>query len=296
MKKLSVRHCYIIIAVLTVIIFYNSLFNDFVFDDESVIQQNQGITALSNIPKFFTGEEGFHKVIGNYYRPVVFTTYAIDYAIWKLNPFGYHLTNLLIHLIACLILFRILLILFSYSKFNLLVSLLGTLVFACHPIHTEAVSWISGRTDSLFTLFFFAAFYFYLKSQKHSESEKYKQNILLMLLFFVLGLLSKEMMITFPVIILLFDLIYTGFDSKFSFQNVKQRLPVYGLIAAVTILFLFVRHSALSGVPDRPNYLYFLGKDPMTVFATMVKTVPVYLRLMIVPVNLLYHYNGVIPN
>ncbi len=296
MKKLSLKHCYLIIAILNVVIFYNSLYNDFVFDDESVIQQNQGITSLSNIPKFFTGEEGFHKVIGNYYRPVVFTTYAIDYSIWKLNPFGYHLTNLLIHLVACLLLFRILLILFSYSDFNLFISLLGTLVFSAHPIHTEAVSWISGRTDSLFTLFFFAAFYFYLKSQKQSEEGKYKKNIFLMLLFFTLGLLCKEMMITFPVIVILFDILYSGYKQKYTLQIFRDRLPVYGMIAAVTLIFIFIRHSALAGVPDRPNYLYFIGKDPITVLATMLKTVPVYLRLMILPINLLYHYNGVLPD
>ena len=296
MKKLSIKHCYLIIAVFTVAIFYNSLFNDFVFDDESVIQQNQGITELSNIPKFFSGAEGFHKVIGNYYRPVVFTTYALDYSIWNLNPFGYHLTNLLIHLIACLILFRILLILFSYSKFSLFIALLGTLVFSAHPVHTEAISWISGRTDSLFTLFFFAAFYFYLKIQLHSESENYRKNFILMLLFLTLGLLSKEMMITFPVVIFLFDALYSGSKHKFSFQMLKDRLPAYGAIIVITIAYVFERHNALSGVSDRPNYLYFAGQDQMTVLATMLKTVPVYLRLLIVPVNLLYHYNGVIPD
>ncbi|HWA05070.1 MAG TPA: hypothetical protein VG961_00880, partial [Ignavibacteria bacterium] len=84
---------YIILAVITFAVYANSLYNDFVFDDESVVQADPTIMELSNIPKFFTGEMGFHKVIGAYYRPVVSSTYAIDYAIWEFNPFGYHLTN-----------------------------------------------------------------------------------------------------------------------------------------------------------------------------------------------------------
>ncbi len=57
---------YLIVALAAFFVYYNSLFNDFVFDDESVVQNNQSITVLSNIPKFFTAEEGFHKVIGRY--------------------------------------------------------------------------------------------------------------------------------------------------------------------------------------------------------------------------------------
>ena len=108
MNKLKKYHCYIIITVLTFLIFYNSFENEFVFDDESVVVNNLSIMDISNIPKYFTGAEGFHKVIGRYYRPIVSTTYAVDYAIGELNPLGYHITNVIIHIVSCLLLFAIL--------------------------------------------------------------------------------------------------------------------------------------------------------------------------------------------
>jgi hypothetical protein len=116
MQNIKSSYCYILIAIVTLIVFFNTFQNDFVFDDESVVQNNTSITSLSNIPKYFTGEEGFHKVIGKYYRPIVSATYAIDYALYGLSPKGFHITNVIIHLIASLLLFKIFSLLFRKIK------------------------------------------------------------------------------------------------------------------------------------------------------------------------------------
>ncbi|HAY34255.1 MAG TPA: hypothetical protein PK536_13475, partial [Ignavibacteria bacterium] len=163
MSRIKPIYCYLIIIVISYIVFYNSLHNEFVFDDESVIVNNASIQNTDNIVKYFSGEEGFHKVIGKYYRPLVSASYAVDFSIWGLDPYGFHLTNLIIHIIACLLLFKILSLLFSRYKYRNIFSLFGALIFAVHPIHTEAVSWISGRTDSMVSMFFFASFLFYIK-------------------------------------------------------------------------------------------------------------------------------------
>ena len=118
MSNLKPVFCYLIIIIVTYSIFFNSLSNEFVFDDESVIVGNQSITDLDNIPKFFTAEDGFHKVIGRYYRPVTSTTYALDYYFWGLKPYGFHLTNIIIHIISCLLLFKILTVLFWRYKYR----------------------------------------------------------------------------------------------------------------------------------------------------------------------------------
>ena len=204
MNKFIPFFCYITIIIVTYAVFQNSLSNDFVFDDESVIIGNASIQNLSSIPKFFTADEGFHKVIDRYYRPIVSSTYALDYSIWGLDPYGFHLTNVIIHIISCLLLFKIFRVLFWRYKYRNLISLLSTLIFAVHPIHTEAVSWVSGRTDSLVTLFFFGSFLFYLEFTKEQEYHKEdnslhritKKNYLylaLSLIFYAAGLLTKEM-------------------------------------------------------------------------------------------------------
>ena len=288
MKKLKPVHCYFIVALFSFLVFYNTLGNDFVFDDESVIQNYPAIRDLSSIPKFFTAEEGFHKVIGNYYRPVVYTTYTIDYSLWGLNPYGFHLTNNLINLIASLFLLAILIRLFAKYKYGLLASLLASLIFSTHPVHTEAVSWVSGRTDSLVTLFFFAAFYFYITYSELKEN-KY---IIFSFVFYALGLMSKEMIVTFPVIIILFDFLW----KKKSIKEIFEGWKLYSLYFGLTVLYLVIRYSLLHSTIERTTYNYFYGKDFITAVATMLKTIPMYLKLLVFPFGLLYHYNGVLPD
>ncbi|MBS1514777.1 MAG: tetratricopeptide repeat protein [Bacteroidetes bacterium] len=290
MSGIKTSYCYILITIVTLVVFYNTFQNDFVFDDESVVQNNQSITSLSNIPKYFTGEEGFHKVIGKYYRPVVSATYAIDYALYGLSPKGFHVTNVIIHLIACLLLFKVFSLLFAKSKYGNFISLIAALLFVVHPVHTEAVSWISGRTDSIVTLFFFASFLYYIKfSDSKYSSSKY---LILSLVFYFIGLLSKEMIVTMPVIILLYDFVYL----KRPLSSLKENIKPYLLFFGVTGLYVLIRYFALKDVPDRMNYMYFVGKDASVVFLTMLKTIPVYFKLLVYPVNLLYHYNGVMPD
>ncbi len=289
---------YLIIALFSFAIYANSLKNDFVFDDESVVQTNLSIQSLSNIPKYFSAEEGFHKVIGRYYRPIVSTTYALDYAIWGLNPLGFHLTNIIFNLICSLILFAILLRLFGKYKFGILAALISTLIFTSHPVHTEAVSWISGRTDSIAALFFFASFLFYIKylenllnNPDEPNDKKINSTILISLFFYIIGLLSKEMVVTLPVIIILFDFVYLKQNLK---KLLKERIKVYTLFIVVTLVYLLIRYLALKNVPERETYMYFYGKDFMTAVSTMITTIPVYLKLLVLPINLIYHYNGVI--
>ncbi|MBM4158255.1 MAG: tetratricopeptide repeat protein [Ignavibacteria bacterium] len=274
---------YVFIIIITAVVYINSLQNEFVFDDESVVVNNTAIQKLSNIPKYFTAEEGFHKVIGRYYRPVVFATYATDYALGGgLNPFYFHLTNVIIHVISSLLVLAIFIKLFKNKKYGLLASIAGALIFAVHPIHTEAVSWISGRTDSLASLFFFAAFLFYI-----SDSRKY---LIPVVLFYILGLLSKEMVITFPLVIIAYDLIY----NKEKVSGIRKKITEYSVLIIVTLLYLYLRYLMLIDIPERTTYLYFYEKDTLTITATMLKTIPVYFKLLFFPFGLIYHYNGII--
>lgn len=294
----------LIISAWTFVIYYNSLTGEFVFDDESVVQNNASIQSLSSIPKYFTADEGFHKVIGRYYRPIVSSSYAIDYAIWGLNPFGFHLTNIFIHIISSILLFLILEQLFRKNKNSVFISFFGTMIFAVHTIHTEAVSWISGRTDSIVTLFFFASFLFYIK---YADKEKSKTShytspkrvldlqsrskfLILSLVFYCFGLLSKEMIITMPVILILYDY----FIRKLDFKKILSNYEVYLYFIGLTLLYFVIRYLLLLDVPEREKYLYFYGMDFFTTYGTMLKTIPVYFKLLFLPVNLIYHYNGVI--
>lgn len=282
---------YIILAVISFAVYANSLQNEFVFDDESVVEGDPTITELSNIPKFFTGEMGFHKVIGAYYRPVVSASYTIDHAIWGLQPFGFHLTNVLMHIINVLLFFALLRLMFekSQSPYKDYIILIAALIFAVHPIHTEVVAWVSGRTDGLSCTFFFAAFIFYLKYSKEPSNK----NLALTLLMYALSLFSKEMAITFPAVVILYNMIINRGEFK---ELLKKRYIVYGSLIVLSGLFMLLRWYALRTAVPRPTYFYFYERDTLTAILTMLQTLPLYFRLSIAPYGMLYHYSGYMPD
>ena len=284
---------YLIAGAAALIVYINALPDGFVFDDESVVVGDQSITHLSNIPKYFTAQEGFHKVIGRYYRPVISASYAVDYALGGLKPFGFHLTNIIIHIINSLLVLKLLLLIFGsegnkISKNLLYAAFFGTLIFAVHPVHTEAVTWVSGRTDSLSFTFFAASFIYYIKYSRLQKTF----HLFLLLLYYIFSLLSKEMAITFPVVVILYDMMLNnGFNKEF----ITKRLPVYIILGGVSVIYLFLRWLILKDVPQRETYFYFYHKDFLTVLLTMLQTIPLYFRLLVAPVGLLYHYNGYLP-
>lgn len=288
---------YLLIGVLAFVVYANSLSNDFVFDDDSVVLSDPTIMTLSSIPKYFTGQEGFHKVIGKYWRPVISASYAIDYSLWGFNPLGFHLTNIIIHIINCLLFFKILLLMFppgvkKKTKQYEYALLASAVVFAVHPIHTEAVTWVSGRTDSLSFTFFVAAFIYYLKYSSSSNVKRADVYIIMMSIFYILALLAKEMAITLPAAIIMYDIL-TGKVN--SLNELKKKAFVYSLLVILSFLYLFSRWLVLKDVPERVTYFYFYGKDFATTLLTMLQTLPLYFRLLIVPVGLVYHYSGYLP-
>ncbi len=143
-----------------------SFWNQFLWDDEQFIYKNQYVLT-ANISKIFTTNTiagAGHQ--SDYYRPLTTFSFAIDHAIWGLRPFGFHLTNTCLHVMAGVVLFLLLKELFQtnqkqnhpipwYKHWPFLLALL----FLIHPIQTEAVVYINSRGDSLFTLFSFSSLY-----------------------------------------------------------------------------------------------------------------------------------------
>ncbi len=152
----------VVLALITagVIVYANSFSNSFVWDDELLVTSNRSITSLRAPGRFFTAELA-PKIGGNFYRPLQSLSYAFDYLFWGLRPFGYHLTNLLIHLANAIFIYFILLILTRRR----LLSSLTSLLFLVHPIQTEAVTYLSGRADILAAFFLLASLLLFLISR-----------------------------------------------------------------------------------------------------------------------------------
>lgn len=158
----------LVIALLVAILYFNSLGNQFTNWDDGMVYQNPTIRDLSwqGIKKIFTHEKA------NTYQPVRMLSYAIDYRIWKLNPMGYRITNIILYVLTCIMVFFSLQLLSKQlmdkreDSSHKRIGFWGALFFAAHPVHVEAVTWLAARKEVLQGVFFFLAFYLYLKGRE----------------------------------------------------------------------------------------------------------------------------------
>jgi tetratricopeptide (TPR) repeat protein len=277
----------VLLVAVCVIVYFNCLFNDFVFDDRGTIVENKYITdIIANLPSFFNSSYFIIAELEASYRPVATFSYHLLYALFELDPLGYHLSSLILHILNVILIYALM----NLLQENKMSSLVAGLIFACHPVLTEAVNGISFNEDLLATFFFLLSFILYLKLK---PGERSKTGLfILSLVSYLLGLLSKEMAITLPVIILLYDIFIRqtagveGFIHQI-IQTFKQRIFLYLGYAAVSILYLFLNfviitkaaeghHTTPDSIGERILYL------PYHLFN--------FIRLAVLPINLSADY------
>jgi tetratricopeptide (TPR) repeat protein len=195
-------------------LYLNSLDNLFTNWDDQMIYSNYQIRSLDweNIKTIFT------PVKAGTYQPIRVLSYAVDYSFWELNPLGYHITNILFYILTCIIVFFTLRRLSTHLRENAppdsheRAALLGALLFAAHPVHVEAVTWLAARKEVLQGFFFFLAFYLYLKGREEGGKKSIRPDhgkflyLTLVLFSFLLAILSKPSAIVFPAVLLLYEI------------------------------------------------------------------------------------------
>ena len=217
-KYLGVLVC----LLLTFIVLSPNLNNEFLnWDDQAYISKNPLVKDLSiqGIKNIFQNQ---HIVAS--YVPMVILSWAVDYAIAGMNPTMFHLSNIIIHLMVVFLVYWLTLLVSKRKG----IALLAALLFGIHPMHVEAVSWISARKDLMYSLFFIPAlisYYYYVeKETKYSRIYTY----LACFVFFVLSLLSKGTAVILPFILLLFDYYFIRTDVK---KIVLEKVPFFLLSA-----------------------------------------------------------------
>ncbi|MEA2036174.1 MAG: tetratricopeptide repeat protein [Nanoarchaeota archaeon] len=269
MKK---QHLHILLIILLSVILYSNTFkNEFAFDDQFFIIDNYEIRSLKNIPSYFL-EPG----VGNLYRPLRTTLYATTFSIWKLNPLGYHLNAILLHTLISILVYLIT----SKILKNKNHSLIASLLFTAHPIHTARVANMTASFDLLGILFLFAAIYTYIIFRKHKSRKAFLYSII----FFTLALFSSEEAIIFPIIILLYDL-------SFNRENLKDIMKKYWVYILPLIMYLIMRFLVLKQIGR--TEVYFLGSIITIILSTLIIFLR-YIYILIWPINLTVDYN-VIP-
>ncbi len=182
------------IVVVTSLAYAGSFGGAFVSDDKVSVVRNEVIRGLDgeHLARIATTFDDAN------YIPVKVLSVAIDYHFWELDPFGHHLTNVLIHVACALLVYLLMRRLQASGGAALAVAL----IWALHPLQVESVAWISERKNVLSSFFFFAAFYVYLGFRSRGGAPRY----VLLVLLYVLALLSKMNTVVLPAVMLAFEL------------------------------------------------------------------------------------------
>lgn len=265
-------HLSIIIGIVLLIslAYFNSLQNPFIWDDQALIENNPYIKDFSHIKEIFTQHLFYgSRTPSNFYRPLQSLSLVFDYSIWKMNPFGYHLTNILFHALTTISIY-VLIYLLSQSIF---ISLAASGLFAVHPVHTQAVTYIAGRSDPMASFFIYISFILYILFRKRVENKKY---LTFSVIFFILSLLSREIVVVFPFVFLLYEVIYI---------ERKKRKPGFLFyhfsVAAVYVLLRLTLLNFKTAEVTTTSYLP-LGSRVVT----MCKVLFLYIKLLFVPLGL----------
>ena len=260
-----------IVLVITFLCFLPALQNKFVnLDDPQYITENPVVKNINaeNLKLIFS-----EQFVGNY-QPVTMLSYLIEYKIFGMNPFGYHLMNLIFHLLGTLFVF---LIIKKLSGNNLL-AFITSLLFGIHPLHVESVAWIAERKDVLYGFYFLSALYLYVSapSLKGENSSLSPFRVGATLILFILALLSKAQAVVLPVVFFAVDFLM---NRKFTKKTILEKIPFFMLAFAFGLIAIKVQGKA--GAMQTFQYFPFYERILFSCYALMI-----YLYKLILPVNL----------
>ena len=199
------------VALATLIAFFPALLNDFVnWDDDKILYDNPNYRGLGWVQLKWM----FSTFLMGHYQPLTWLSFALDYQVWGMAPFGYHLTSLLLHTANAVLFYcisRRLLgaavgILTEKQSWQIELSAgLSALLFAIHPLRVESVAWATERRDVLSGFFYFMTLYFYLRAGENLPRIIQQRWLGAATFTYLLSLLSKATAITLPVVVLLLD-------------------------------------------------------------------------------------------
>jgi|GEM_PF-5349777 len=271
MKNINDKYALLIILIITSLIYAKGLSGNFLnYDDDILIVKNTSVHGinLTNLKTVLTPSPQ------RSYQPVRDISYMLDYSLWEDNPFGYHLTNLLLYLVTGVVVFKVNKLLFP-SK---LISILTTLIFMIHPIHCEGVAWVSGRKEIISGLFLFLSLLYYLKSQKKS----FYFNYITSLFFYIIAALGKASVTFLPFALLLIDYIK---QKSFNLRTSILRILSYLIISGI-IVYIY-KDNKLIGFAAGYTQAFPLGQ----LISFIANGIFFYFRNILFPWNLAIHYS-----
>lgn len=301
----------ILIILVATLPYLNSFSVPFVYDDRPGIADNDAIKNLKNIRQVLLSDAGGEV------RPLVSLSFALNHAFWGVNPFGYHLVNLVLHAFNGILVYTLLRLLWQLAPSDdrpttplfFSVPLLSTLLFVSHPAQTEAVTYVWGRSDLLCASFYFLSFLFFVKAynipgyrpeEKQRKKKLHPRNVYKglqyyawALAFFLLALATKATALTLPLLLLCYDYYFLSRgDIKAWWTTLPRRHSLFFLLAAGRILLYY----SPVGKPEslyalKGNLVGYERLDIVPNILTQCHATVQYLKLLIIPAQLNIDYD-----
>jgi protein O-mannosyl-transferase len=267
-----------LLGLITFVVYSGSLSFDFVWDDWPQIVNNPLIRSWNNLPRAFGSDLWYHVARHQvYYRPLFVAWSMLNYTLFGLRPWGWHLGAVLLHVGTVVSVFWLV----RRLGLEYWTAALATLIFAVHPVHIEPVAWVSAVSDTMVTMLAALAFTAFLNGRERGRKRQtawWAASLLLLMC----ALLTKEMAVVFAVLVGIYSWLYPT-ESKLLPEmrlvgTVREALPY----ALVTVAYVLLRKHAL---------LHAAGQfDPNHGLIDVVRTLPlvlsIYLRQLLVPVGM----------
>ena len=249
------------------------------FDDEIYIVNNEALLSLAN----FWPPTG-SRYIGN-------LSFALNYRFHALDPRGYHLVNILIHIINSFLVYAFVRLLTKTTALEAIprasaeaIAILSSLVFAVHPVQTESVTYITQRYASLSALFYLASVVFYLKARSGAGAGVRKLPYVASIILAVFAMRTKEISFTLPFAIMLFET--TLFGKGGARARVKMIVPFAVTLLIIPLYFALHKAEAGMGISDSIVTLQKMELSGLSRYEyaiTQFRVIVKYLRLLALP-------------
>src|SRR6478672_5407782 len=253
---------YLILAAISLAVFGQTIRYEFVnFDDDLYVYNTPAIQAgltIKGIAAAFTSQHAHN------WHPLTTISHMLDCQLYGLNAGGHHATNVILHTIAVLLLFHVL----RQMTGAVWKSAIVAALFVVHPLHVESVAWISERKDVLSAVFFLLMLSAYNRYVRAASLARY----LLVVVLFAAGLMSKPMLVSVPIVLLLLDYWPLGrfeescsTSEKIKISNaanpkrviqflVVEKIPLFVLAAVVCVITFILQKRAAGAIPPLPFF------------------------------------------
>jgi protein O-mannosyl-transferase len=268
----SKKNIFILCVLLVAVCYSNSLPNDFVGDDFPIVASNPAIRSIAPL-QFLKSPYWTTEQSAGIYRPLTVLSLSVDYALWHRWPTGFRALNLLIHAVNGFLLFLLARNIFGSGT----IPVVAATIYLVHPVHTEAVTTIVGRSELLGVCFFLSAWLLFRLGRTAWA-----------VAMFVLSVLAKENAIVLPAVIILDVFLSNNCDVRKMF-GVWKKVAAF---AAAGVAYLGLRYWVLGGlgVPAAMQYqggMLSWGERWMTSGRVILR----YLSLLVAPIDLVGDYD-----